>query len=68
MGSLAFGTPLLQADLVKPDIQFDPTIKKRAPKPPAGTFSKVPVVGPLFQFEFIPRNSDAAVSKQCPHP
>jgi hypothetical protein len=64
--SLAFGTPLLQADLVTPDIQFDPTIKKRAPRPSGGTFNDVPIVGTLFQFEFIPRNADAAVSISLP--
>lgn len=59
--SLAFGTPLLRLDLVDPNIKFTPTFSKRAPTP-GGSFTSVPILGSLAEQDFIPRNSDAAVS------
>lgn len=56
---LAFGTPLLRVDLVNPNAKIQTTLNKRATPP--GTFSSVPILGEVFEFDFIPRNSDATV-------
>ncbi|KAI0040635.1 subtilisin-like protease [Auriscalpium vulgare] len=70
---LAFGTPLLRFDLVKPDIKFTPTLGHRAleertpvvdrswysfPHGKANTFGQVSIVGPLFEFDYLPRDAE----------
>ena len=60
LGRLAFGTPLLRIDLVSPTAKIPTTLNKRAT--PSGTFASIPIIGPVFEFDFIPRNSDATVS------
>ncbi|KAF9264126.1 subtilisin-like protease [Marasmius fiardii PR-910] len=65
---LAFGSPVLRADLVDPNIKFNGTLNKRAlfgepvftfpKKAGGGTFGQVPTVGSVFEFDFIARNNE----------
>ncbi|KDR78150.1 hypothetical protein GALMADRAFT_224528 [Galerina marginata CBS 339.88] len=66
---LAFGTPILRADLVSSNINFKPTINTRAfggstpfftfpHSHNGGTFAQVKTVGPLVEIDFISRNND----------
>ncbi|KZV93701.1 subtilisin-like protease [Exidia glandulosa HHB12029] len=63
---LAMGTPAFKLDLVSPNVQVKTDLRKRGffsfwwpgLKKPAGTFAKVPTLGPLAEFDFIPRDSD----------
>ena len=72
---LDFGTPQLRVDLVDPNIRLNTTLSRRASThvferesfsfpgvSNPGTFSQVKIIGPLFEFDFIPRNSDVNVS------
>ena len=67
---LDFGTPVFRADLVDPNIKLTTTLNQRGfgggffsfPHKPGGTFSKVKTIGPLFEFDFVPRNTDVDVS------
>ncbi|KAG5637208.1 hypothetical protein DXG03_004538, partial [Asterophora parasitica] len=64
---LVFGTPQFRIDLVDSNIQIAGTIRPRGllshpsytfPRPnQGGSFSKVKVVGPLFELDYIPRNA-----------
>ncbi|TDL26098.1 subtilisin-like protease [Rickenella mellea] len=56
LSRLAFGTPEFRIDLVLPNTTVKPTISKR------GSFAKVPIVASIQEFQFTPRNSDAAVN------
>ncbi|TCD66303.1 hypothetical protein EIP91_001549 [Steccherinum ochraceum] len=69
---LDFGTPKLRFDLVDPNIKIKTTLNQRSEQThvleksvftfpnaaQAGTFSQVKILGPLFEFDFLPRNSD----------
>ncbi|KAL0956650.1 hypothetical protein HGRIS_002782 [Hohenbuehelia grisea] len=66
---LAFGSPLVRADLVDQNITFVPTIQSRAINPlspsftfphpnKGGTFSQVKIIGTLAELDFIPRNNE----------
>lgn len=63
---LAMGTPAFKLDLVSSSIQVKTDLRKRGffswwwpgLKKPSGTFAKVPTIGPLAEFDFIPRDSD----------
>ncbi|CAL1706297.1 unnamed protein product [Somion occarium] len=63
---LDFGTPLLLVDLVDQDIQLKTSLNKRDREPlitfpstaKSGTFAQVKTLGPLLEFDFVPRNSD----------
>ncbi|EMD33648.1 hypothetical protein CERSUDRAFT_159874 [Gelatoporia subvermispora B] len=69
---LTFGTPELRIDLVDADINFKPTIPTRDidtrhvferetfsfPQASGGSFAQVKIAGPLFEADFLPRNSD----------
>lgn len=64
---LDFGTPTLRADLVEPSIQLRTTLNQRSmltfPQDvKGGTFAQVPTLGSLFEFDFLPRNTDQNVS------
>lgn len=69
---LDFGTSLLLIDLVDANAPINTTLNKRDREPlftfphaaKTGTFAQVPVVGNLFEFEFLPRNSDVNVSNK----
>lgn len=54
---------LLKQDfnLVNPNAKIQTTLNKRATPP--GTFSSVPIIGEVFENDFIPRNSDATVRR-----
>ncbi|THH29254.1 hypothetical protein EUX98_g4919 [Antrodiella citrinella] len=71
---LTFGTPQLRIDLVAPDVNITTTsnqpgfssVTKRSlftfPNAETlGTFAQVKTLGPLFEFDFLPRNSDVNV-------
>ncbi|EJD50690.1 subtilisin-like protein [Auricularia subglabra TFB-10046 SS5] len=64
-----FGTAAVKLDLVAADIQLKTSLKKRGPvldlisswwpglfKPLGGSFAKVPTFGPLFEYDYLPRN------------
>ncbi|KAJ6498971.1 pyrolysin [Mycena sanguinolenta] len=58
-----FGTPLLQLDLVRADLQLTGTLNRRGPiafttPQKGGTFAKVPTVGPLVQIQWLGRNDE----------
>ncbi|KAF7797605.1 hypothetical protein EIP86_008805 [Pleurotus ostreatoroseus] len=60
---LDFGTPMLRADLVDSSIQLKTTLNQRStltfPQDvKGGTFAQVPTLGSLFEFDFLPRNTD----------
>ncbi|THG94885.1 hypothetical protein EW026_g6671 [Hermanssonia centrifuga] len=60
---LDFGTPLLLADLVDPNIKITTTLNRRnglafPQASPGGTFSQIKTLGSLFEFDFMSRNSD----------
>ncbi|KAH8107723.1 subtilisin-like protease [Cristinia sonorae] len=68
---LDFGTPKLRVDLVGPNIKIKTTLNQRDISPvlerslftfpndaKGGSFAQVKTLGPLFEFDFIPRNSD----------
>ncbi|KAG5646298.1 hypothetical protein DXG03_003895 [Asterophora parasitica] len=67
---LAFGTPQLRVDLVDSNIQLAGTINPRGllshpfftfPRPnKGGSFSKVKIVGPLAELDYIPRHDESA--------
>lgn len=72
---LDFGTPQLRVDLVEPDIKIKTTLNQRDLTPVVerslftfpnnakdGSFAQVKTLGPLTEFDFIPRNSDVNVS------
>ena len=67
---LDFGTPVLIADLVDANAAINTTLNKRDREPlitfptvsKKGTFAQVPIAGNLFEFDFVPRNSDVNVS------
>lgn len=64
--SLTFGSPAIKVDLVQKDASIKPTLTKR------GWFSwlfdwgsdvdDLPVIGPLQELQYVPRNSEATVS------
>ncbi|KAG5644690.1 hypothetical protein DXG03_007913 [Asterophora parasitica] len=66
---LAFGTPQLRVDLVDSNIQLAGTINPRGlfshpfftfPRPnKGGSFSKVKIVGPLAELDYIPRHDES---------
>ncbi|KAI0081943.1 subtilisin-like protease [Panus rudis PR-1116 ss-1] len=61
-----FGTARLLIDLVDQNIKLKPTLNTRDVAPlftfpqetKGGTFAQVKTIGPLFEFTFLPRNSD----------
>ncbi|EKM54703.1 uncharacterized protein PHACADRAFT_258717 [Phanerochaete carnosa HHB-10118-sp] len=60
---LDFGTPLLRADLVDPNENIPTTLNKRStmsfPQDVAGgTSAQIKTIGPLFELDFQPRNTD----------
>ena len=63
---LDFGTRIFRADLVSKDLKLQGTLNQRGlfsfPGRPGGSFARVKTIGPLFEFDFIPRNSDVNVS------
>lgn len=63
---LDFGTRIFRADLVDKNLKLQTTLNQRGlfsfPQRPGGSFARVKTIGPLFEFDFIPRNSDANVS------
>ena len=74
---LDFGTPKLRIDLVDSDISFQPTLNQRDVSPvlersffkfqsdaKEGSFAQVQTFGSLFEFDFVPRNTDVDVSYQ----
>ncbi|KAH6906334.1 peptidase [Coprinopsis sp. MPI-PUGE-AT-0042] len=69
---MAFGTPRLRLDLVSPNATLPAKVGPRAipsdevhafsfpERPRPGTFSAVPVIGPIIQFDYLNRNNEAA--------
>ncbi|RDB16703.1 Minor extracellular protease vpr [Hypsizygus marmoreus] len=66
---LVFGTPTFRVDVVDPNIKLVGTLNSRAerhggpfftfPRPHnGGSFAQVKVVGPLAEFNFVPRNNE----------
>lgn len=55
---LAFGTPLLRADLVDPAEKIATTLNKRADAAKGGSAAAIKTLGSLFEFDFQPRNTD----------
>lgn len=64
---LTFGTPALKIDLVSPNVKVATNLRKRRGSfswwwpglaRPKGSFAKIPTIGPLDEFDFIPRDSD----------
>ncbi|PPQ73671.1 hypothetical protein CVT24_007332 [Panaeolus cyanescens] len=66
---MVFGTPSLRVDLVDPNIDFKPTFSRRGPSRAipffsfpdwriGGSFSKVKILGPLMQLNYISRNNE----------
>jgi hypothetical protein len=63
---LAFGSPLVLVDLVGSNAQIATTLNRRgepAVFSPRSAFSSVKTLGNVFEFDFIPRNTDATVSR-----
>lgn len=61
----AFGSQVILADLVSANANITTTLNKRGfhspwfPHPsPGGSFSQVKTLGPLLEFDFLPRNND----------
>jgi len=67
-----FGTRSLRVDLVHPDTKFKPTISSRASLDEPlitlptthkdGSLAQVKVVGPLVEFEYLPRNNEVSTT------
>jgi hypothetical protein len=67
---MAFGTPRLRLDLVGPDATLPAKVGPRAipsdevhafsfpERARPGTFATVPVIGPIFQFDYLNRNNE----------
>ncbi|TFK50631.1 subtilisin-like protease [Heliocybe sulcata] len=64
----AFGSAHVRLDLVPKDSSVSPTLSKRDwwnwwwPQKPSNSYDKVPIVGTLAEYDYVPRNSDASTS------
>ncbi|KZT21765.1 subtilisin-like protease [Neolentinus lepideus HHB14362 ss-1] len=65
---LAFGSAHVRLDLVSKDSTVSPTHSKRDwwnwwwPQKPSNSYEKVPIIGTLAEYDYVPRNSDAPTS------